>query len=141
MNDDYFKGQGYRNSALILLSPGQAYEFLKKDAILVDLREEYETNYRVINVPQIIYVTIKEFKNEFSILPTDKPLILADIAGLFSKELALFLVDKGYTNVASLIGGILEWADDLMPLKIDRDYEPGGQCSCKLKPQNPKLKQ
>jgi sulfur-carrier protein adenylyltransferase/sulfurtransferase len=138
MRDDYFEGQGYHNGKLISLSPRQACEFLKKDALLVDLRDEYETNYRKFDVPQIVYVTVKDFKNEFSKLPKDKPLILADNAGLFSQELALFLIDNGYTYVASLIGGVLEWADDKMPLKIDRDFELGGQCSCKLKPRKAK---
>jgi rhodanese-related sulfurtransferase len=133
MNNDYFNGQGYRNGNLICLSPKQAYEFLMRNAVLVDLRDDYETEFRQFDVPNVVYITVKNFKDEYAALPKNKPLILADNAGTFSKELVLFQMENGYTNAASLIGGVLEWLNDQMPMVINRDYELNGQCSCKLK--------
>ncbi len=133
MNNDCFNGQGYRNGNLICLSPKQAYDFLMRDAVLVDLREEYETDFRKFDVPNVIFITVKNIKDEYAALPKDKPLILAENAGTYSKEMVQFLMDKGFTNAASLIGGVLEWLNDGMPMIINRDYELNGQCSCKLK--------
>lgn len=133
MNEDVFQGKGYRNGNLICLSPKQAYEFLIHGAVLVDIRDDYETEFRQFDVPDVIYITVKNFKEEYPALPKDKPLILADNAGTFSKELVMFLIENDYTNAAALIGGVLEWMNDGMPMVVDRDYELNGQCSCKLK--------
>lgn len=133
MNDDFFNGKGYRKGNLICLSPKQAYEFLINGATLIDLREEYETDFRKFDVPDVEYITVHRFKEKYARLPKDWPLILADNAGTFSKELTLFLMERGYTNAASLIGGVLEWLNDGMPMIVNRDYELNGQCSCKLK--------
>ncbi len=133
MNQDCFQGIGYRNGGVVSLSPRQAYEFLTKGAVLVDLRENYETDFRQFDVPEVIYITVREFKNEYKRLSAERPLILADNAGTFSRELVQFLQDNGYTNAASLVGGVLEWLNDGMPMTVNRDYELNGQCSCKLK--------
>ena len=129
MNEDVFQGKGYRCGELICLSPKQAYDFLMRDAVLVDLREDYETDFRRFDVPNVIYITVKDFKDEYTALPKGKPLILADNAGTFSKELVFFLMENGFSNSASLIGGVLEWLNDGMPMAVNRDYELNGQCS------------
>lgn len=133
MNEDYFEGKGYRHGDCVSLSPRQAYEFLQHGAILVDLRDEYETQFRKFDVPDVIYIQKNEFLEKYSQLPKDRPLILADNAGNHSPDLVEFLMTKGYRNAAVLIGGILEWANDRMPMKVNRDYELNGQCSCKLR--------
>lgn len=140
--ENYFHDKGSSYGNLTFLSPQEAYELLSKDdAILVDLRESYETNFRLFDVPNVIYLPKNEFRTEFAKVPADKPVILADNAGLFTKELALFLLENGYTQVACLNGGVLDWVHDNMPLKIDRDYELTGQCACKLRPRKGKKKE
>jgi len=136
MGVNCFQGRGYPEGPVISLPPREAMEFLSQDAILVDLREEYEINYRIFDVPRVLYVPMTAFEEQYAVIPKDRPVILADNVGVTTKKLAAFLLEKGYVHVASLLGGVLGWAEDRMPIKIDRGFELVGQCVCKLRPRN-----
>jgi len=137
-NEELFHGKGIRINGILVLSPREAYPLLKKDAVLIDLRKAYETNYRLFDVPDVIYISENEVKNNPEQLPGTKPLILADNVGMVSKNLAMVLKSKGFDNIAMISGGIIAWVRDGLPVKKDPNYELRGQCSCKLKPSNPK---
>jgi rhodanese-related sulfurtransferase len=135
---NWFAGRGFQIDSIIALSPGEAYSLLKKDAVLVDLRREYETSYRLFDVPSIIYMTEHEIRNDPNLLPGNRPLILADNVGMLSRKIAMKLFSEGYDNIAIISGGIIAWVKDGLPVKKDANYELRGQCSCKLQPVNPK---
>ncbi len=132
MNANY-RGLGIVIDGITFLSPIQALPLLQQDAILVDLRNDNYKNGRVFAVGKTISICYKELANEYSCLPKDKMLILADYVGIHSKEAVKFLLDKGYTKVASLTGGIVEWVNEDMPTNIDHDEELVGGCACQLK--------
>jgi rhodanese-related sulfurtransferase len=118
--------------------PKEVVELLGKGAILVDLREEFDTEIRAFGVEQILYLTHSEFEGKWESLPLDKPLILADAVGLWSRKYASFLNSKGYENVASLAGGIAEWEKDGFPMKAGK-YQPlNGPCPCMIRPREKK---
>lgn len=97
------------------------------------MRDDYYKNGRYFDVPNVVSVFYKDFQTAYTCLPTDKMLILADYVGIHSKEAAYFLLSKGYTRVASLIGGIVDWVRDGMPTRIDHGEELVGGCACQLK--------
>jgi arsenate reductase (thioredoxin) len=127
-------GIGMKIGTVTHLSPAAAQELCRDGAVIVDLREVYETNYRVFAVPEVIYLPKSRFRAEYAILPANRPLILADAVGLWSKDAIAILQDAGYRNLANLAGGIIDWEKDGQPTRKDLDYELGGQCACKLKP-------
>ena len=45
-----------------------------------------------------------------------------------------FLQENGYTNVANLNGGLVDWDKDKLPMKVDKYAELSGSCACMLKP-------
>jgi hypothetical protein len=55
---------------------------------------------------------------------------------LRSHEVMEFLLLKGFTNIANLAGGIVEWEQDGLPLKIDITEQLSGSCVCQLRPRN-----
>lgn len=116
------------------LSPQEAYAMLSDDAILVDLRDDSYKNGREFDVQNVIPIFYRDLDAEYMSLPRDKRLVLADYVGLRSKEALLFLKDRGSENVAALIGGVVNWEQEGMPLKIDHGEELVGSCSCQLKP-------
>jgi hypothetical protein len=61
-------------------------------------------------------------------------LIILDSVGLRSKDAVIFLQNNGYTNVANLNGGIVDWDKDKLPMKVDKYCELSGSCACMLKP-------
>ena len=119
---------------MVSLSPREAFEFLKdSNAILVDIRPEYETNYRVFDVPKVFYLPYDSYREYYQAVSKDTFLIVADSAGTRSSEVARYLVENGYLQVACLAGGVIAWDRAGLPLSKDVDYEMNGGCACKLK--------
>lgn len=114
--------------------PGEVPELLRHGAILVDLREELETEIRAFGVEQVIYLPHSEFEEKWDTLPPATPLILADAVGLWSKKYAVLLKTRGFEDVSSLAGGIADWEKDGFPVKAGK-YQPlNGPCPCMIKP-------
>jgi rhodanese-related sulfurtransferase len=122
-----------RTDEILNLSPREALEYLRRGAILVDLREAYETNFRVFDVENVLYLPWTVFASSFRTLPRDRALVLADAAGIYPRPAARILLEAGYTNVAKLSGGMIDWDSAGLPVRRDREYELGGQCACKIK--------
>lgn len=122
-----------RVEGILNLSPAEAFGYLSQGALLVDLREAYETNFRIFDVEEALNIPWTRFSPSFRILPRDRPLILADAAGIYSREAARIFVEAGYTNIAKLSGGMIDWDAAVLPVRKDTSYELSGQCACKLK--------
>lgn len=122
-----------RTEGILNLSPREAFEYCSHGAVLVDIREAYETNFRVFDIPEVVYLPWTRFGSEAGALPRDRALVLADAAGIYSREAARILVQAGYSNLAKLSGGMIDWDADGLPVRKDVDYELRGQCACKLK--------
>jgi rhodanese-related sulfurtransferase len=133
-----FDNKGFTIGDILHLSPKEAFELCQKGAIIVDVREEYLTGYKTFDVEQIIYCPLSLINEKYIKLPKDKPLIIADSVGLRSKESVLLLIQKGFTNIANMAGGLVEWERDELPLKSDITEKLTGSCVCQLKPRNRK---
>ena len=114
--------------------PKEVPDLLRRGAVMVDLREELETEIRSFAVERIIYLPRQEFEKKWQTLPLDQPLILADAVGIWSKQYAKFLKSEGYENIASLAGGIADWEKDGFPVTSGK-YQPlNGVCACMIRP-------
>jgi rhodanese-related sulfurtransferase len=113
--------------------PSEALDLLGKGACLVDLRTEFETEIRSFGVERIAYLPYEELHDKFDLLSRESPLILADSVGLHSKEALVFLRSKGFSEMASLAGGIADWEKDGYPMKRGK-YQPlNGPCPCMIR--------
>ncbi len=132
---DFTRCQGSlpRVEGVLNLSPAEAYGYLTQGAVLLDLREPYETNFRVFAVEEVLYVPWSRFSESFGSLPRTRPLILADASGTYCREAARILAKAGYSNIAKLSGGMIDWDAAGLPVRKDSSYELSGQCACKLK--------
>ena len=123
---------GFRN-----LTPREAFaEATEGDALIVDVREPRLTGYKNFDVPRLVHMPKSGIEQNYMSLSSDLPLIIADSVGLRSHEVMEFLISKGYENIANLAGGIVEWEQDGMPLKIDKSEQLSGSCVCQLRPRN-----
>lgn len=130
----FFQHQGLFVHGLIHLSPTEALAEIGAGALLVDVREQFMVEMKAFGIPGVHYLPFSRFKTGFDELPRDRPLILADAVGLYSREAAAFLLERGYSEVASLNGGISRWEDDQLPLATDSAGLWQGSCACRLKP-------
>ena len=123
------------------LSPREAVECCKNGAVLLDVREDYSSQFKQFAVPEVLQIPMSRLDKELQRVPKDKWIILADSAGLRSKEAYLLLREKGFPRISNLAGGLVEWERDGMPLFADTAERLSGSCACQLKPRERKQKE
>jgi rhodanese-related sulfurtransferase len=128
-----FGKKGFVSGQVFNLSPREAYELCLENAVIVDVREDYLNTFKTFDVPDILLLPMSTFKIQYHALPTDIPLIFADSSGIHSREAFLFLKELGWTNIANLAGGLVEWERDGIPIRVDEFERLTGSCMCQLR--------
>ncbi|HRT90632.1 MAG TPA: rhodanese-like domain-containing protein [Bacteroidales bacterium] len=125
-----FLSHGVRN-----LTPGECYRLAETGRItIVDVREEYLTNFRKFGTRGVILLPFSRLVEEYKTLSVDDGFfVFADSAGLKSREAVLYMMGKGYKNVFNMAGGFVEWARGGLPVVTDRGYRLSGSCMCQIK--------
>jgi rhodanese-related sulfurtransferase len=132
--DHLFDNYGFVSCGIFNVSPREAFDLCSKGAVIVDVREEYLNNYKHFDVHDILFIPMSKLIQNLSELPQDKYLIFADTVGLRSKEAVVFLKDKGFVKIANMVGGIVDWERDGLPMTTDISSRLSGSCVCQLKP-------
>ncbi len=134
-----FFRHGFVSSGFLNLNASEAYkEATENNAIILDVRELRLIGYKNFDVPKVINIPNSTLAENYINIPTDIPLIVADSVGLRSHEAMVFLQSKGFSNIANLAGGIVDWERDGLPLKKDITEQLDGSCVCQLKPRHKK---
>lgn len=134
-----FQNTGFFTSEIFNLTPKQAFAVCQKGAVIIDVREETLSRFKMFGVPEVIYCPFSILEETCEHLPVEKAMIFADAAGLHSKEAVKLLMEKGLAyKIANLAGGLVEWERDEMPLIIDKSEKLSGSCMCQLRPRNKK---
>lgn len=121
------------------VSASECIELCKKGALLVDVREEYDTNSKQFGIDQAVIIHASELHDNYHKLPKDRLLIIADCVGLNSKKSLIYLHGKGFDKLANLAGGILDWERQGHKVIRDKNEMFSGVCACKLKSKNSKI--
>jgi rhodanese-related sulfurtransferase len=132
--EDFLAKWGMVSGGMRHLSATETIEATKEGAILVDVRPEPLVAIKAFAVEGIVYCPYHDFEENWKVIPMDKPVILADAAGLRSKECVKILLDRGYKNVANMAGGIMDWERDGFPVVKNPGKELNGPCLCMLRP-------
>lgn len=130
----FFQPYGLHIDGVIHLSPKEAFGLMAKGATIVDVREDWEMNGKQFAAGQVVSIPFSALSSEYHTLSKETPLIIADSVGLKSKKAVLFLMSQGYTNIANLNGGIIDWETDGLPTDVNDDEVLIGQCACRLRP-------
>lgn len=88
----------------------------KNTCTVIDIRDEISYNYG--NIPDSVNIPLEKIKNDKSILPKDKRLIICCKSGQISDTLAEELREDGYDAV-NLVNGYYGWLKDKF---TDDDY-------------------
>ena len=118
----------------VALSSKEAFELTQKGAAILDIRPDYEINYRVFDVPKVYFLTLKNLEEHYQNIPQEEVLVVADNVGIHAAGAAKFMVEKGYKHVNYLAGGVLAWVHEGYPVVKDVDFELNGSCACKVRP-------
>ena len=128
-----FEGKGLLIKGIIHLSSKEAYHECQQGALLLDIREDYDTDYKKFDVPEVRYFPYHNFDEFTDRLPKNRPLIVAASTSLRSKEIVEKLIALGFYTIANLNGGMVDWEREGMPILVDKNAELHGQCACRLR--------
>jgi rhodanese-related sulfurtransferase len=101
------------------ICPTTTQEWVKRGALLVDVREKEEVEQLAYDVPNIIYIPLSDFEDRYTEVPKDKEVVVVCKGGGRSLRAAGFLVNHGYTNVVNMEHGMIRWATKGFPTKGD----------------------
>lgn len=119
----------------IPISAKEAFIYIQKGALILDIRKYYETNY-CVDFPEIIYLPYDSYKDKYNSVPKERDVVIVDNVGLVSSDVGRFLISKGYNRVFYIGGGIIDLDDAGLPLKKDLNYELNGGCACQVRQKN-----
>ena len=93
------------------ICPSSTQAWVKRGALLVDVREKEEVAELSYDVPNIINVPLTEFENRYIEIPTDKEVVVVCKSGSRSLRATGFLIHKGWDNtkVVNMKHGIVRW--------------------------------
>lgn len=112
------------------ICPATTQKWIKKGALLVDVREEDEVKELAYDAPNLIYIPLSEFEERWNEIPKNKNVIMVCSAGSRSLRAAGFLVNQGYPNVVNMRHGIQRWVQKGFPTTANRlSVTEHGSCS------------
>ena len=80
---------------------------------LLDIREKWENDLVTIEGSQ--FVTMEEVPSKLSEFEQDKPMVIYCHTGVRSAAAAAYLLNQGFLDVKSMVGGIHAWALQVDP--------------------------
>jgi len=128
----FFNSKGIFINELLCLTAKEANELLSVNAVLLDVRPEFEVAMRQFDVKNVIYIPHFQIESRYHEIPAEQAVILADASGLRSKEVAVFLKNKGFSNIALLAGGMVDWERAGFSVTRNKGNTLHGQCPCML---------
>ena len=101
------------------ICPTTTQQWVKRGALLVDVREKDEVAALSFDVPAVVNIPLSEYEDRYNELPKDKELVMVCKSGGRSLRAAGFLVNHDYTHVVNMQHGITRWAQKGFPTKGD----------------------
>ena len=101
--------------SIVQLTPQQVQDGLQKQPapLLLDVREEDEV--RLCALPGSLHIPMNLIPLRHNELPDDVPIIVYCHHGIRSLNVARYLANVGFENMANLQGGIDAWARQIDP--------------------------
>lgn len=85
--------------------------------VVLDVREPWEVQTACVKADgfELVTMPMNTVPARLQELPDDRPIACLCHHGGRSMQVALFLTQRGYTNVANIAGGIHAWASQVDP--------------------------
>ena len=107
------------------ITPQEAFTELDEGGVkLIDTREPYEYEESHIEGSELIPPGVIADRIEAAVPDKSQRIILQCRSGARSWDAAQVLAAKGYTNLANMGGGILEWEAQGLPVASDSGLTP-----------------
>lgn len=110
--------------------PTSTQELIKRDYLLLDIREKRETDILKFDAPKVIYIPMSEIENRYLEIPKDKKIIVVCQSGERSWRVVAFLQKLGFTNLINMKKGLEKWIQKGFPTIGDTSSIPAHDCCC-----------
>ena len=90
---------------------------LEKGAVMIDVREVDEVAALAYDMEGVVNIPLSQLAKRLSEIPKDKTVIMACRSGNRSRKATMMLLQKGFSNVFNLQGGIKAWQANGLPVK------------------------
>lgn len=107
MPNPYFPGVFDVNAQEVLES--------KDQCLLIDVREPAEFTGELAHVPGSQLMPLGSLPDQIDSLPKDKTIIFICRSGNRSAQATAFALDKGFTSVYNMSGGMIFWNQIMLP--------------------------
>ncbi|OIP83515.1 MAG: sulfurtransferase [Porphyromonadaceae bacterium CG2_30_38_12] len=103
------------------ICPSSTQKWVKRGALLVDVREVEEVEELAYDVPNIINIPLSEFEDRYTEVPIDQEVVVVCKGGYRSLRAAGFLINHGYNpeKVVNMENGIIRWVKRGFPTTGD----------------------
>lgn len=112
------------------ICPTTTQAWVKRGALLVDVREADEVAQLAFDVPSILNIPLSQFEERYAEIPQDREVVMACKGGSRSLRAAGFLVNHGYAKVVNMQHGMVRWAQKGFPTKGDPSASTGDEACC-----------
>ncbi len=116
------------------ICPTTTQGWVKRGALLVDVREKNEVELLAYDVPNIVNIPLSEFDIRYKELAMDMELVIVCRAGVRSLRATGFLINHGFdpVKVVNMKHGIIRWVQRGFPTRGDvssvADSGAGNSC-------------
>jgi rhodanese-related sulfurtransferase len=104
-----------RDAAAAVAGDGPSAGDAAKRPLIVDVREPEE--FASERIEGSVLMPMSQFVARHAELPRDRPLVMQCHSGSRSASATMYLVQRGWTDVRNLDGGIAAWMRDGLPVR------------------------
>jgi len=108
--------------------PTSTQELIKRDYLLLDIREKKETDVLKFDAPKLIYIPMSEIEERYLEIPRDEKIIVVCETGERSLKVVSFLQKIGFSNVLNMKKGLVKWVQKGFPTIGDNSSIPEHVC-------------
>lgn len=108
--------------------PTSTQELIKRDYLLLDIREKRETDVLKFDVPKVLYIPMSEIEERYLEIPKDEKIVVVCESGERSWRVVSFLQKLGFTNVINMKKGLEKWVQKGFPIVGDTSSIPEHTC-------------
>lgn len=112
------------------INPTTAQEWVRKGAVLVDVREPDEVDRLAFDVPHILNLPLSSFEQRYKEIPQGQDVVMVCKGGGRSQRATGFMVNHGYQKVVNMQEGIAGWVRKGLPTKGDTTEVTGSDSCC-----------
>ena len=108
--------------------PTSTQELIKRDYLILDIREKRETDALKFDAPKLLYIPMSELEERYLEIPKDEKIVVVCETGERSLRVVAFLQKIGFTNVINMKKGLVKWVQKGFPTIGDTSSIPEHTC-------------